>query len=232
MRRLLTTMASLAIAAPLTAQGFEGTVKMESKADGQTIDMTMYIKGNMQAVEVVMPASAGPMAGNKARMVIDHGSKQITMMIPAGKGMPLPPGTNGMKMVMPMDRVTGEVAKQDVSIRKLGTSQTVAGMKCDDYAVTSDSTVMNACVTDKLGQFILPRSGPPGRGQQSPAWSRAFGDKPMFPLKVWKADDDSGAVMMVTSINRGSVPAGVFDTAAEGYMDMSAMMGGRRPGGN
>ncbi|MCA9721137.1 MAG: hypothetical protein KC489_01815, partial [Gemmatimonadetes bacterium] len=54
----------------------------------------------------------------------------------------------------------------------------------------------------------------------------AFGDKPMFPLKVWGTSGGSAAEMLVTSVTPGSVPAPMLDDSAEGYVDMSAMMGG------
>lgn len=229
MRHATLLLTPLLLAAPLGAQGFEGTIAMRlSGGQGESMDATMYTKGDRMAMVVKLPASAGPMAGKEMRSIMNHATGKVTVLLPAVPGMPLPPGSKGMKMTT--DMMTGPMAKQgeeaDFTARKLGTSQTIAGYSCDDYEVTSAGEVMNICVTDRLGRFTMPGTGMPGRQQPPPAWARAFGDKPMFPLKVWGTSGGSAAEMLVTSVTPGSVPAPMLDDSAEGYVDMSAMMGG------
>jgi hypothetical protein len=59
-------------------------------------------------------------------------------------------------------------------------------------------------------------------GSSVPSWSKAFGDRPAFPLKVWS--EDGKMDLEVTSVDRAPVAASVFEIP-EGYVDMSAMRG-------
>jgi hypothetical protein len=232
MRRTTLLLAPVLLAAPLTAQGFEGTIAMRlSGGQMGAMDITMHSKGDRSAMVMKMPASAGPMAGSEVRTVINNATHKMTMLLPAMPGMPLPAGSKGMKMTMDMSDIPGAAGAENtdkVAVRKLGTSQTIAGYACDDYEVTADKQVMSMCVTDRLGKFTMPGTGMMGRQQAPPAWARAFGDKPMFPLKVWGNADGTAVQMEVLSVKAGSVPASVLDDSAEGYVDMSAMMGGMR----
>ncbi|HET9064904.1 MAG TPA: DUF4412 domain-containing protein [Gemmatimonadales bacterium] len=226
MRRTLSALLPLLLTLPLGAQGFEGTLNMRMTSAGtsEPITTTMHIKGDVMAMVMTLPASAGPMAGMEARMVLDQGARKMTMLMPMPAGMPAMPGAKGMKIVTDLSKMESESAKlPEPTLKKLGTSQTVAGMACDDYQVTSGQDVTNMCVTDKLGRFTLPSGGV---GSQPPAWARAFGNKPMFPLKVWTTTDGNSVAMEVLSVKRGAAPAGVFDVSPAGYQDMSAMMGG------
>ncbi len=226
MRRTLSALLPLFLALPLGAQGFEGTInmRMTTPQSPDPITTTMHIKGNMMAMVMNLPTTAGPMAGMEARMILDQSAKKMTMLMPMPPGMPAMPGAKGMKIVTDLTKVQGDADKvPEVAVKKLGTSQTIAGMSCDDYQTTSGSETMNMCITDKLGRFTMPSTG---AGGGSPSWTRAFGDKPMFPLKVWTNTTGHSVAMEVTSVKRGTVPAEVFDTSPEGYRDMSAMMGG------
>lgn len=227
MRRTLSALLPVLLALPIAAQSFEGTITMRMTSEGtpEPITTTMHIKGDVMAMVMELPGSAGPMAGMEARMVLDQGSRKMTMLMPMPPGMPAMPGAKGMKIVTDLSKLDADGAKEpEATVTKLGTSQTIAGMPCDDYQTTSaDGETTNMCITDKLGRFAMPRGsmGPP-----PPAWVRAFGDKPMFPLKVWTTTSGNSVAMEVTGIKRGAAPAGVFDTSPAGYRDMSAMMGG------
>lgn len=227
MRRTLSALLPIFLALPLGAQAFEGTInmRMTSQESPDPITTTMHIKGDLMAMVMTFPASAGPMAGIEARMILDQGAKKMTMLMPMPPGIPAMPGAKGMKIVTDLTKAQAEAAKApEPTVTKLGTSQTIAGMSCDDYQTTSGGETTNMCVTDKLGRFALPSGGvgaPP-----PPAWARAFGDKPMFPLKVWTTSSGSSVAMEVTSVKRGAVPAEVFNTSPAGYQDMSSMMGG------
>jgi hypothetical protein len=228
----------LALALPLGAQGFEGTVSMRLSSPQGEMDAKYQFKGDKMAMVMIAPASSGPMAGSEIRMIMDPAAKTMTMLspIPAGMGGGgmFPADAKGIKMVMPMD---GAAAGQGASgpaptITKLGTSQTIAGMKCDDFEMVEDNTKMRMCLATGMGKFTFPEmsGGMGGRGRggnSTPAWAKALGSNPGFPLKVWEA---SGKIAMeVTAIDRGAVPASAFETPA-GYVDMSGMMGGgRRP---
>jgi hypothetical protein len=158
--------------------------------------------------------------------------------------MPLPPGLSqmpalanakGLKTVIDLSKAkadagAGSQSDEHVEVKKLGTSEKIAGYDCDDYEITSSSgKTMRACIAQSLGHFLFPSiGGGMGRGSSpSPAWTKAFGTNPGFPLKVWSTTGD--VAMEVTSIERGSVPASMFDIP-EGYVDMKSLFGGRGGG--
>ncbi len=226
----------LAAAAPLAAQ-FEGTINMTvSNANANTGDMHMKImfKGDKQVTAVTMPATAGPMAGMEMRAIMDTKTLTVTNLIPLPPGMAAMtgnPDAKGMKMVMDLSKATeGAPTDKAVQIKKLGTTKKIAGVDCEDYEFSGDNgKPMKACITSSLGRFVFPQMGGMGRGRGSgpPAWAKAFGDRPAFPLKVWS--DDGSVAMEVTSVERGSVPASVFEIP-DGYVDMSGVMRGRSGG--
>ena len=214
------------LATSVAAQGFEGTVTMHMDNQGRgAADVTVHVKGELAAYAIVLPS--GPTAGMTMRMIMNGPANRITMLLPAAPGMPLPAGAKGIKMVTDLSDLPGNDGREaDMKVTPLGTTQVIAGMSCRDFAVESQGQQMNMCVSEEMGQFRMPSLGGPGRQGAPPAWAKAFGDKPMFPLKVWS--EKEGVAMEVTSVKRGTVPADAFDENAEGYTDMSAMMGGMR----
>lgn len=237
MRRMLVpVLLSLAAAVPLAAQQFEGTVnmKMKGSAGGQNAEgmaMRMAIKGDQQVTIVTLPENAGPMGGQEVRAIMDPKTQTVTTLMPMPPGIAAmvgQPDAKGMKMIVDLSKSTGPVASAKAEIKKLGTTQKIAGMSCDDYQITDENgKSVKACVTSSLGRFVLPdMSGGMGRrgGGGQPAWARAFGDRPAFPLKVWSEDGSTN--MEVTSVDRSPVAASLFEIP-EGYVDMSAMLRGR-----
>ncbi|HRP09171.1 MAG TPA: DUF4412 domain-containing protein, partial [Gemmatimonadales bacterium] len=172
---------------------------------------------------MTMRPTSGPAAGAEMRMVVNRTTRTITSFIAAPGA---PGGGKGFKMVQPMpDDAEAEAAAGDIQVRKLGTSQTVAGHKCDDYEITSNKETAQICATESLGNFMMLQGGGMGGGS-SPAWARAFGNKPMFPLKV--TSPDGGTTVEVTAIERGTPDAAYFEENTAGYMAMPNMGGGRR----
>jgi len=233
MRRMLVSLLlPLAAAAPLAAQQFEGTVNMKmagttSNPEGMTLRIA--IKGDQQATLMSLPATAGPMAGMEVRSILDAKAQMMTTLIPMPPGMGAMagmPDAKGMKMVTDLSKMTGPASSSKADIKKLGSSQKIAGLSCDDYEITDENgKSVKACITASLGRFRMPdMSGGMGRrgGSSAPAWTKAFGDRPAFPLKVWS--DDGKMDLEVTSVDRAPVPGSVFEIP-DGYVDMSAMRG-------
>jgi hypothetical protein len=226
-RSALMLLFPLLAAAPLTAQGFEGTVMVKPTADG-TMPTTWMIKGQRIAVDAAMPASAGPMAGTATHIIVDFGSQSVTVLVPLTPAMSgmmgamLPPGTKGLKMATALPKGTAAAG----TAKKLGTSQTIASLKCDDYEGTStDGKVERVCMTHDLGEFAYPGGGMGGRGGRGsgPGWVEVMRQVGGFPLKEWTP---AGTVdFEVLSVQRGSIPASVFEVP-EGYNTMGGM-GGR-----
>jgi hypothetical protein len=217
MRVLLAgSVLSLFAAVPLAAQ-FEGTVVMNVPTSPGT-EMTYYIKGNMLAAKVTSPAQ-GP--AHEVHMIFDLPNHKMTKLVPMGMG-----GSKGMKMVIDTkDQAESSTTTSDV--KALGTSETIAGYKCDDVQVIDNGKPSGTlCLTHDLGFFAYAVMSGMGKRAATPTWAKVLGNKPAFPLK---ATDEKGKVVMVaTSVQKGSIPDDAF-TVPDGYQDMSGMMGGRGP---
>lgn len=222
MRRLaLLFAAPLLLAAPAAAQDFEGMVAMKvtNNEMPEPITMRMYVTADRQAMVMPMPESAGPMAGKEVRMVINPGTGKITMLMPAPPGVP----AKGMKMSMDFSQIAADAQEDasNVKITALGSSQTVGGMRCEDYEVVTEEETVKMCVSTEMGRYRFPEMT--GPRPTVPAWVEAFGNKPAFPLKVWT--DDGSMTMEVISIERGPVAAEILDDNPEGFMAMPGMGG-------
>jgi hypothetical protein len=205
---------SVLVALPLTAQ-FEGTVVMSIPGGGkQPIEMTFYLKNNQLASTVLM--ASGPISGQTMRMVYDIPNGKVSMLVPIAMG-----NAKGMKMDVDLRAQAGNQHATDV--KPLGTSQTIAGRRCDDLQVLVDGKPSaTVCVSSELGTFAMANMSPAGRGASAPAWAAAFGGRPMFPLKVTGADGK--VIMEVTAVHAETVRPEMFATP-DGYMDMSGMSG-------
>jgi hypothetical protein len=225
MRASVLLLFALLPAAPLAAQ-FEGTItmKMSSPEMGnEAVEAKYYIKGDQFAMGMIAPASAGPMAGQEIRMLFNPAAQKMTMLMPvAGEMAAMMGGAKGIKMEMDLKDLPKEDAKApEGSVKALGTSQTIAGRKCDDYEVTSEGEAFQMCLADGLGRFMMAAGGGMGRDASVPKWARNLAGK--FPLKV--SDKRGRGMMEVTAISEGAVPASAF-TVPSDYRDMGGMMGG------
>lgn len=209
---------------PLAAQ-FEGTIAMTlstGEAGAEAIAMQYHVRGEQVAIVMIAPQSAGPMAGSEMRMLVDPGQQKLTTLVPvSGQLAAMMGGAKGVKVVTDLkDLPSGEGVPASGSIKKLGTSQQIAGRRCDDHEVTSEGERFTMCLADGLGTFLLATGGM-GRSAQIPDWARSLEGK--FPLKV--VDAKGNASLTVTSITPGKVAAALFEIPAD-YQDMSGMMGG------
>lgn len=210
---------ALMFAAPLTAQEFHGTVSMRmTDAQGQTVDTKVYVGRDKQAM--VMTTPSGPMAGTEMRIVINPAANRVTILMATD----MIPGSKGMKVVNEIGAAPGpSTANASPTAKPLGTSQTIAGMRCDDYEVTADGMTYKLCVTEALGRFTLPDMSANARGPQRPGWMGAFGNRPVFPLKL--SSNDGKLTMEVTSVVRGMPAAALFEENPEGYTTPPGMPG-------
>jgi hypothetical protein len=233
-RSALILLAQLATAAPLAAQ-FEGTVTARLSNVGPADEMMMKVamKGDRQVTTVTMPASAGPMAGLEMRAIYDPKANTLTSLVPLPpmmQQMAAASNAKGIKNVTDLSNAGNSGSSDDkLDVKKLGTHEKIAGFECDDYEITpANGKPARACITQALGHFMFPQTGN-GMGRRggnggAPAWSQAFGGHPGFPLKVWNSDGQT--MMEVTSVDRGTVAASLFEIP-EGYVDMATLLRGR-----
>ncbi len=166
------------------------------------------------------------MAGAEVRILADPASGTTTLLMPMPPGMPAMGNAKGMKMIMKTNEIVTEANAVEGELKKLGTSQVIAGMKCGDWELTTKGEApVRMCLTDALGRFtMLEMSGRGRPGAQSmPKWAKRIYNDKLFPLKVWSKENDVS--LEVTSIEKKSIPASTFVVPSD-YMDMSQMMGG------
>lgn len=219
MRTTLLLLATpLLLAAPAAGQDFEGTISMSMTARelGETMRMKLYVTPARQAMVMTMPASAGPMAGQEVRMVVNPATSKMAMFMPAPPGMP--GGGKGIKMVFNFGAAVAQTgAEAEATVSALGSTQVVAGMSCEDYEVRTNEGSFRMCVTTAMGQYRFPEMTG-GSSPQMPGWVKAFGNRPVFPLKI--TADDGSMSAEVTAIEKGPVPAAIVDDNTPGYTEM------------
>jgi hypothetical protein len=181
-----------------------------------------YISGSRAAFTTKAPDDMRMAAGKEIRGVIDFGAMKETLLIPISMGsMP------GMKMVIDLNKTGNSDDKKTYTLKNLGTTETVAGLSCEDYEIDADGKPdQRVCMSKSAGRFAMGMMG--NNNRNGGAWMAVMGQHPdMFPLKVSNADGT--IVMEVTSVQQQSVPAEMF-MIPDGYMEMPSM--GGRGGGN
>ena len=222
-RFLALLLALPAIAGRAGAQGFEGTITMTfaSTSGGHSYGVSARIatKGDRTVTTSVLGSSAGAPAGAEVRTIIDRKANTVTVLVATPTGGVSTRGLVTVTSLSDTSSIGGGSADTHPDIRKLGTSQTIAGVSCDDYEIKEERTTpISACITTALGAFVFPPSGRGmmgGPGSASPGWAKAFGGKPGFPLKVWSTDGH--IALQVIAIDKTPVADSVF-AIPEGYV--------------
>lgn len=228
---------SLSIVASANAQApksFEGKLGIKIGQGSQTQLLSTLIKGDRALISIPQPSG-------EVRMLIDGSARTMTILTSLNG--------QGLKLTTPMEKDSSPKGGPVTLPKKLTTSQTVAGLKCDDYRMEDSTT---ACLTSGLGKIFLPSSNnlssglgglPNLGGGNSPMqisavskWADGLPDN-LFPLKAM--DKDRKVVYEVTSITRQAVSDASFEVPA-GYTDMGETLrnlqnmmrqGGRGRGG-
>ena len=214
-RSALLSLLPLLAAAPIAAQQFEGTVLVKTAATGEA---KYLVKGDKMVIVMQADPSLGAlMAGKEMRMIIDRTSMVTTILIPIEMG-PM----KGIKTVIDMKKEAANL--KPVEVKMLGTTQMLAGYRCEDMSITEGKNVTLMCMTTQLGTFVYPQGGM-GRGGSGPGWVAALAAHPGFPLKV--TGGDGKLHFEVTSVLPGRISSDEF-IIPEGYQDMSHGIG---PGG-
>jgi Domain of unknown function (DUF4412) len=233
---VLATALALVPAAGFAQSNFEGSVAYSmTMAQGMTIDMTQYVKGDRMRMEMAV----GPM-GNMVTLV-DLSKGTTTMLMPA------------QKTYMTMDASTMQAQagadtnkdNADFSVERTGETETVAGYKCENVNVTANDQVIHYCITTELGYFFGAASsggrmgggGRGGMGAGQTSLSDAARDqirkefpKGFFPLKMGLTANGMQMTMTATKVEKKSLSNDLFEVPSD-YTAMS--MGGRGgPGGN
>src|ERR1019366_5273435 len=224
MRRSALCFLSLAaLAAPLSAQAFEGVVmiKGDSTDANALTNQKWYMKSTQMAITGTVPSTSPMGGGGEMKILIDWSTRKMTMLVPISPEMAGRMGGMGMKGMKRVIDIPESKAGATTGVKPLGTFEMIAGHKCDDYEETGTKTPHQMCLTTELGHFTYPQTGGRGRGGGAPSWVSAIGDNG-FPLKVWTP---GGKVdFEVTEVKPGHVPGTIW-VIPDGYMEMPGMGG-------
>lgn len=208
------------VAGSVSAQGFEGVVTYQITGHGgQKTELAMTIKGGLIRTDM-----SGE--GHQMAMIMDADAQKMTMIMPEQKMYM----TTDMKAMS--ERWKGMYDSLAPKITSLGTSETIAGRKCENYQVESNGKKTDLCVAKGMGTFMMPR-GPMGRGPasdvaalNSEAYGKYFKDG-FFPLRVMDLEEKR-VVMEATRVEPKPIAASEFQVPA-GFTQMNMPNMGPRP---
>ena len=225
---LLLALPMMTLAPPLAAQQFEGSITVRIGEPGGTGSLLSRIttKGDKVLTVMALPGAAG----RELRMITDNRAHKLTRLTPFPPGMKLPAGVSLAKGVidvrdLPAQAKSPVAGSPKTDTRKLGTSQTIAGTRCDDYEATGETgQVVRMCLASSLGHLAFGALGEGGGNGPPEPWAGALGNKPLLPLKIWHPD--GATVFEVVEIKRELVSPKVFDVPP-GYIDIQTAMKNR-----
>ncbi|MES2123087.1 MAG: hypothetical protein V4503_00215, partial [Gemmatimonadota bacterium] len=148
--RRLTLLLLLLPCTSLAAQQFEGTLTVRTAGPAGTGAMISKLttKGQKTLNVIALPG-----IGQEMRTITDNRAGTFTTLRPFPPGMTLPAGVANAKGVITVDKLPtfskpGGRTPPKTNIRKLGTSQTIAGLQCADYELTAENgQTLRACLT-------------------------------------------------------------------------------------
>jgi hypothetical protein len=205
-------LAALVALAPVgsKAQGFEGAVSMTMHASGQTIPVDYAIKGHKARVETHT-------TGRTNVILIDLDAHTQTILIPELKAFAVHTG----------ETETALSANTPPRVTALGTTETVAGYKCEEYKVETLKYSGIACMTKEFGENPLTDT------LSGPLHGALKGDETLkkagMPLRVdltFKEGSREGdkATVEVTKVTPGPVDEAQLDVP-DGWHKLSGLPG-------
>jgi hypothetical protein len=215
-----TLSARLGLAALLLAptalpaqQAFEGTVTYRMTAEGMTMTMTQMTKGSRVRTEMEMPGMPGPM------YVLMNMESEVMQTVMPSMGMYMEVSMKQAMDQIPMTPELRESMNQKPEIERLGTTDEVAGIACQNYRFTQGDQEMEGCIATGMGFFMGGAGGgPPGQGGplsglglDFSAFEREFKDG-MLPLRMRINQDGTWSTLMeATAVERKSLDDSLFE---------------------
>lgn len=212
-RFALTSALAAAFLVPggLRAQGsFEGVVTYTVTAEGMSASVRYMSKGSKLRQEIEVPGMTGAMF-----MLMDTEGGPIRAVMPA------------MGMYMEMDQeqamaMLPEEARRQMDatpkISKLGTSETIAGVRCDNYRFAAEGQPeIEGCIATGMGWYFGGAGQMPGRGRGGPslpdlsAYRAEFKDG-MMPLRIRHQQNGQWqTIMEATAVEKKSLDDKLFE---------------------
>lgn len=194
-------------AVPAAAQqAFEGAITYRMTSEGRSVDATFMSKGHRTRMEMEAPGMPGQM------VILMDNQAMVMQMVMQSVGMYLE-----MDMKKAAGSGPGNATGAPPRIEKTGTSEEIAGIRCENYRMQSgDEPGVEACIATGMGYFMGGMDNPMagrGRGNAGPNWaaySRHFADG-MLPLRVRMQRNGSWVTLMeAVSVVRKPLEDGLF----------------------
>jgi len=218
---LLALAGAAATASTLSAQAFEGRIKMSMK-EGSSKPMTVEYAMKQDLVRMDIPVDGGMAASS----IVNFPKKEIIMLMPEQQ----------MYMVMPMQDVADAskaAAKDTVQLEKTNETETILGYTCTKYIARDRDGTTEIWAAEGIGLFAGLGSSNPMKPSPRNAWETELAEKGFFPLRVvgkTRAGRERFR-MEAVSIDRQTLADSLFAVPA-GYerFDMGGMMKGSLKG--
>lgn len=193
-------------------RAFEGTVTYQMTAEGMTMTMTQMTKGSKVRTEMEMPGMPGPMY-----VLMDTESEVMQTVMPS-MGMYMEMNLKQIADKVTMTPEMRESMNQTPKIERLGTSDEIAGIPCQNYRFTQGDQEMEGCIATGMGFFMGGAGGgPPGQGGPLAGMGVDFSKlmaefkDGMMPLRMrLKQNGEWSTVMEATAVERKSLNDSLF----------------------
>lgn len=224
--------APLTPAPPASLSDFEGdiTVVAKSQKERKPIPpITVTVKGTKMRFDLPEGMEAAPHMGERAYAIADAVAKKLDIVVDEQKmAMEMDLATMGeqLKKLHPPQKPENE-AKTKPTVTKTGHTDTVAGMKCEDWDFTSEKGERGrVCVSSQNASWLsIPTLGLPPEH----VWAKDLFDGQHLPLRFigYDAAGAEDSRLEVTKVERKPVLDSTFAIPA-GYrtMDFTQMMAG------
>jgi hypothetical protein len=227
---LLTALAGLALPLGLAGQDFEGSITYRMEGMGENGQIVHHVKGRNTRMEFTAQ-------GQTMAMITDFDGSKMIMLMPSQKQwMDMKAMQERMAAMMgnAMSQAEEESARADPAnfdIVATGQKETIAGHECEHYVYKTDDSEVDVCAAKGMGWYLGSGAGGGmgamggmmGRGRgnerssavpglsnaQLDKWREMYADG-FFPLKVESKSPNGGMTMIVTSIERKSLPESLF----------------------
>jgi uncharacterized protein DUF4412 len=190
---------------------FDGVVAYKMDTDGRPVETVFMTRGSKVRQETTVPGAAG----SPSVVLYDYASGAVTMLMPAQRQY----ATSSFRdMLRVAQRGQAPPPSTTVTVRATGRHETIAGMRCEVYAVGDGrGEGGDACVVTDQGHFMA-MEGPAGTGGGDPrfaAFFRQFKDGAL-PLRITFGGK---TVFLATRVERKALPDELF-RAPPGYTPM------------
>ncbi len=100
------------------------------------------------------------------------------------------------KAYVELDKVAASTTPP-AAVTKLGKTETIAGLPCEDWQVAGGKRRVDVCATRSIPYVDLMAR--PRKGEQQPAWATALEKDNAFPLRVVEYDDAGKLALSATA---------------------------------